>query len=87
VQQHERYHATLPRLERQACNVIAVYAMQAINPKAIEQFGFLRLKRSDALTPVLCPCPRRTVAAVLTRFPEASRPRKWAQPTGQLIAR
>ena len=27
------------------------------------------------------------VAALFPRFPEASRPRKWAQPTGQLIAR
>jgi hypothetical protein len=31
-----------------------------------------------------CPCPKRTVAALFPRIPEASRPRKWAQPTGQL---
>src|SRR5260221_10569859 len=27
------------------------------------------------------------VAELFSRFPESSRPRKWAQPTGQLIAR
>jgi hypothetical protein len=63
---------------------------------------FPRLHSRCSLTPGYYLSPRRRfqfppslrfgaalipVDALFSRFPEASRPRKWAQPTGQLIAR
>src|SRR5437667_7521251 len=43
---------------------------------AATQFG---LKPRAALIPDFLPLPKATVAKLFSRFPEASRPRKWAQ--------